>query len=378
MMHSPLPNADSEAADSSAAPRPTESTAHSPAHRAGRKIACRRGARLVPGSRGRAAALALAAAAVLGAPRAASAAEVLKIGTLAPATSPWGRVYKVWQEAVKTKSEGRLELHFFYNATQGDEGAMVGKIKAGQLDGAAVTAVGLAKIHRPVLALMIPGLFRSWAKLDAARDALRAELEKGIADAGFTLGGWGDVGQVRTMSKGFAIRVPDDLRGKRPAVWRDDVIAPVLFQVVGNVNPVPLNIPEILPALSTGSINVVSAPALAAEQLQWAPKFDHIGEESSVCAIGAMVFSSKRLDALPADLRAVLQETGKVASAALGARIRGEDAAAFERLKAKMTVVRVGAEEKGKWAAVFKDVARRLGQGTFPPDLIAKLEKLAQ
>ena len=63
---------------------------------------------------------------------------------------------------------------------------MVGKMKAGQLDGAAVTAVGLGKIYKPILALQMPGLFTTWSKLDAARDAMKGEFEKGAQDAGFT------------------------------------------------------------------------------------------------------------------------------------------------------------------------------------------------
>ena len=108
----------------------------------------------------------------------AHAVEVIKIGTLAPAASPWGQVFKVWAKAVSEKSSGQLELQFFFNGQQGDEAAMVAKMKSGQLDGAAVTAVGLSKIYKPILALQIPGLFTTWAKLDAARDAMKAEFEK--------------------------------------------------------------------------------------------------------------------------------------------------------------------------------------------------------
>ena len=64
----------------------------------------------------------------------AGAVEVIKVGTLAPKASPWGKVFTVWEKAVKEKSGGKLELQFFYNGQQGDEGAMVGKMKAGQLD----------------------------------------------------------------------------------------------------------------------------------------------------------------------------------------------------------------------------------------------------
>jgi TRAP-type C4-dicarboxylate transport system substrate-binding protein len=309
--------------------------------------------------------------------REAQAGEVVRIGTLAPSASPWGQVYKVWAEAVQKKSEGRLELQFFWNGQQGDEAAMVAKMKSGQLDGATLTSVGLAKIYKPVLALQIPGLFRSWEKLDAARAALAPELEKGIADAGFTLGGWGDVGAIHLMSKGFAVRVPEDFRGRKPLTWREDQIGPTLFQVIGGVTPVPQSAPEVLSSLGTGAIDVLSAPALAAEQLQWASRLDHIGEDASVFAIGAMVFVTKRIDALPEDLRAILRDTGKVAASALAARIRKEDAAAFERLKGRMTVVKLTEEEKAKWASVLRQTAERLAKGTFPAELMERLVKLA-
>jgi len=319
-----------------------------------------------------------ALALLVGWTREASAAETLKIGTLAPKASPWGQVFSVWEKAVKEKSGGRVELQFFYNGQQGDEGAMIGKMKAGQLDGAAVTAVGLSKVYKPIVAMQIPGLFTGWGKLDAARDALKCEFEKGVEDAGFRILGWGDVGLYRIMSKGFAVRTPADLKGKKPYMWRDDLIQPVLYQVIGGVTPVPLNIPEVLPNLNTGAINVLTSPALAAEQLQWASKLDHVTSNVAGGAIGALVLSSKRLDALPGDLRAIVLDTGKIAAGALTTRIRNEDAAAFGRLKGKMTVVELTADEQGKWNQVFSQVRQRLGQGTFSPDLISKLEGFAK
>lgn len=307
----------------------------------------------------------------------ASAGETLKLGTLAPKASPWGRVFETWAKAVKEKSGGALELQFFYNGVQGDEGGMVGKMKSGQLDGAAVTAVGLGKIYKPILALQMPGLFDDWAKLDAARDSMKGDFERGVTDAGFTLLGWGDVGAVHVMSKGFEIHGPDDIVGKKPYMWREDSIQPLLYQVIGRVTTVPLNVPEVLPALNTGTVNIVTAPALAAEQLQWASKLDTIVSDISALAIGALVFSSKKLDALPADMKTILTDTGKAAANALTKKIRSEDAAAYTRMAGKMKVVTLTADERTKWNSIFKQVRQRLAQGTFDPALVAKLEQLA-
>lgn len=306
----------------------------------------------------------------------ANAAEVIKIGTLAPAASPWGQVFKVWADAVSQKSGGAVELQFFFNGTQGDEAAMVGKMKAGQLDGAAVTAVGLGKIFKPILALQMPGLFTTWSKLDAARDAMKGDFEQGAKNAGFSILGWGDVGAVHLLSKGFQVHVPDDLKGKKPYMWRDDDSQPILYQVIGGVTPVPLNVPEVLPNLNQGAINIVNAPSLAAEQLQWSSKLDTINDDVVAMAIGALVVSSKRMEGLAEDQRNIVLETGAIAATALTKRIRKEDDAAFGRMKSKMTVVTLSADEKSKWDAIFKQCRQRLKQGVFPAAVVDKLESL--
>jgi TRAP-type C4-dicarboxylate transport system substrate-binding protein len=310
-------------------------------------------------------------------PRAATAAEVVTIGTLAPKQSVWGRVFSVWEEAVKKKTDGKLELRIFYNGTQGDDGAMVGKVKSGQLDAAAVSAIGLGKVHKPILALQLPGVFRTWESLDRAREALRSELEKGAEKEGFLIG-WGDLGKLRGFTKGYAIKRPADLSGRKVLSFRNDVIGPTVYQLIEGVSIVPLSIPEVLPALRTNSVEVVSAPALGAEQLQWAPHMTHMSAESTVMAIGGMVWSKKRVDALPGDLRTIMLDTGKVAQTALRKKIRVEDDAAFERLKGKLTLVELSEADRNAWRPVLTKAIERLKQGTFDPKLVDRLIELSK
>src|SRR5690348_14981397 len=167
-------------------------------------------------------------------PGSAKADEVLKVGTLAPKQSIWGQVFEVWKTAVDKKSDGKLKIDFFYNGQQGDEGGMVGKMKAGQLDGAAITAVGLSKIYQPILALQLPGTLTSWDKLESAQSSLKSDFEKGLNDSGFDIMGWGNVGLAHFFTKGSTVaRTPDDLKKLKPYMWRDDKISPMFFTVVG-------------------------------------------------------------------------------------------------------------------------------------------------
>jgi TRAP-type C4-dicarboxylate transport system substrate-binding protein len=305
------------------------------------------------------------------------AGEVVTLGTLAPKQSAWGRTFAVWEEAVKKKSDKKLELRVFYNGQQGDDGTMIGKIRSGQLDAAAVSAIGLGKVHKPILALQLPGLFRNWEALDRARDALKDEFEKGAEKEGFRIG-WGDLGKLRAMTKGFAVKRPSDLSGRKVLTWRNDVIGPTVYQLVPNVSVVPLSVTEVLPTLRAGGVDLVNAPSLAAEQLQWTPHLTHIGAESTVMAIGGIAWSKKRIDALPGDLRTILLDTGKVAQDSLRKKIRAEDDAAFERLKGKMTVVELSEDDRNAWRPLFTKAIDRLKQGTFDPKLVERLVALAK
>lgn len=301
----------------------------------------------------------------------------LHFGTLAPRKSPWGKVFQAWQDEALDRSGGSLKLKFHYGGQQGDEEAMVGKMRSGQLAGAAITSVGLSKIWKPILALQMPGLFTKWETLDRARDALKDDAKKGFDDAGFTVIGYGDVGIAHVMSKGFPVKVPDDFKGKAPYMWASDDISPKLYSVIGGVTPVPLQVTEVLPKLTAGAVNIVNAPALAAEQFQWAPNLDHINVKPAGFAIGALVVKKSALDALSEDQKKVLNDTGVAAADLLTKEIRGKDASAYKRLEKKMTKVEPSEEDAARWKEVFKKTREELKRGVFSPDLVTKLEGMA-
>lgn len=308
----------------------------------------------------------------------------IKIGTLAPKSSPWGKVFQTWQDSIaeqsydeKTKSS-LMKLTFFWNGTQGDEAAMIDKMKTGnQLDGAAVTAVGLSKIWKPILALQMPGLFRTWSKLDAARNSMLSDTKTNFESAGFYYLGGGDVGMAHVMSKGYAVKNPDDVKGRKPYMWKDDQIAPVLWAKIGGVTPVPINIPEVLPNLNSGAVDLVNAPALAAQQLQWASKLDNINSAVSGIGIGALVLKKASADGLPEDQKKLLMDTGSVIADALTQRIRSADASAYDDLKKNMTVTDPTEDDKAKWNTIFQQTREQLKQGVFDSALVTKLEGMS-
>lgn len=326
--------------------------------------------------------LATVVVALLGFSRPAFAEKEIKLSTLAPKTSAWGKVFDAWEKAVADESHGAVKLTWFYGGVKGDEVAMVGKMRSKELDGAAITGTGLSQIWPHVSALQMPGLFSSWAKLDHARDKVQPKLEKEFAAQGFVILGKGDVGMAHLMSRGMPIRTPEDLKKAHPFHIAGDPIGQKFLETVGVPSPKALAVPAILPAVSSrsdGAINVINTPSIAAEQLGWAPHMDHINTMVTGIGIGALVVSKETLDSLPADAKAVLERTGQNTGRLLTERIRKIDETAFNRLKGNKTVVELNDAEKAQWAAVFGKVRSALkAEGKIRGDFFDEVTAAAQ
>lgn len=302
-----------------------------------------------------------------------AAERTFRIATIAPRNSSWGKVYDAWQKAIKKKTEGKLELEIYFNGVQGNEDAMVSKMRTGQLDGATITAAGLSLIDKNVLVLQIPGVLTSWEQLDRVRQKIQPELEAGIKANGFDIVGWGDVGLVRQFTRGFEIHRPGDVRGKRPAVWRNEPTGPALYAAIGGVVPVPVDAMEMLPALRSGSVDLIAAPALAAEQLQWTPYLDHVNEDVIVCALGALIFKAGLLESLPADVKATWDDLQTRVSESQQGRIRKLDEEAYTRLAQRMTVVHATKAERDEWEKMMRKVVTALSRGTYDKTLVNRV-----
>ena len=63
------------------------------------------------------------------------------------------KVLNAWKATLEKETEGRLKLRFYPGGSQGDERDFVRKMRAGQVDGASITTLGLGQLLRPVLVL---------------------------------------------------------------------------------------------------------------------------------------------------------------------------------------------------------------------------------
>jgi glycerate-2-kinase/TRAP-type C4-dicarboxylate transport system substrate-binding protein len=313
---------------------------------------------------------------LLAASSAAAEPVELRVATLAPAGSAWARIMEQGAARLAEETAGRARMRFYFGGAQGDERDVVRKMRLGQLDGAALTAVGLGLIHPDVLVLQLPYLFSSERQLDRTRDAVTPELARGFAEAGFVLLAWGDLGWVHTFST-VEIKTAADLRAVRFAQLADDPISRELYAVLG-LNGVPLAIPEILPALQTGSVQACAGPPLGAVALQWYPRLRFMTDRPASYAIGALVLTRRSFERLaPAD-RELLLAGARQTGAELVASVRRDNERAKNAIrKAGVAVVAVPDDAHALFALAGRQVWQRLAGKLYPRELLDRVVRLA-
>ncbi|MBK8010942.1 MAG: TRAP transporter substrate-binding protein DctP [Deltaproteobacteria bacterium] len=302
-------------------------------------------------------------------------AEVeLKMVTLAPAGSQWAKSFQSWTDEALSASDCRLWLRWYWNGGGGgDEVRMVADLRQGQRHGAAMTGVGLGEIYKDVLIFQAPGLFANWPELDAARDAERPFFEAEFRKRGFEIIGWGDVGAGKIMTVGFPVRRPEDLKGRGAWHLPGDPVAPKLLAKLG-AKARPTSIGEVGSHLGKDIQAIASAPYVS-EQLQLASKITNITVITPVFITGALVIKKEMLDAMPDDLRAIFQSTGKKAAETLTKTIRFQDGEALKRMKQTKEVYQPNAEDMKAWQEAFREARMSLRGAPFTPEVFDRIVK---
>ncbi len=241
-------------------------------------------------------------------PPAAAENVELRFATLAPAGSPWMAVLDKAAAEIKEKTNGRVTLKYFEGGSQGDERDFVRKIRAGQLDGAAVTSIGLALIEESIRVLELPMMFKSVEVVDYVADKMWPYFQKKFEGKGFKLNDRGDVGWIYFLSKN-RVETIADLKGQKLWQWGDDAIVGAMFKKLG-LNGVPLGVPEVDSSLTSGRITAAYGSPVAAVALQWYTKVKYMTSMPMSFAIGATVVSQEAIKKLsPADVKLVEEIT---------------------------------------------------------------------
>ena len=300
---------------------------------------------------------------------------VIRYATIAPGGSAFGKILKAWGRSLSKETEGRVEFRYYSGGSQGDERDFIRKMRAGQMDAAGVTTIGLGIVVRPVLVLSAPGVIETYEQLERVREKMNERFVKMFDDAGFVLLAWSDAGKGRIMST-IPIVKPADLKTSRPWAWKDDPIFSEFLKVVG-ANAVRLGVPEVYAALQTKMIDVVPASPIAAVALQWFTKLKYMSKDSFGIINGASVVKKEKFERLSPGDQQILMETAQRAAAALDKVVRRDDAKAYDVLIDRgMKVVDTG-PYRAEWDKAADETLNRLTGRIFSKSLLAEVRAAA-
>jgi TRAP-type C4-dicarboxylate transport system substrate-binding protein len=230
----------------------------------------------------------------------------LRIATLAPDGSVQMRELERAAAEIRDKTSRRVTLKFFPGGQQGDERDFIRKINLGQLDGAAVSAVGLSMIDESIRVLEAPGLFDSVEEFDYVADKMWPYFQRKFENKGFSLADRGEIGWVYFLTKDRVDSMAG-LKAEKLWQWGDDALMRALYRKIG-LSGVPLGMPEVDPSLTSGRITGCYGSPATAVSMQWYTKIRFMNSMPVNFGLAATVISQRALSRISADDRKAFEQ----------------------------------------------------------------------
>ncbi len=304
-------------------------------------------------------------------------ALTLKLGTLVPEGSPWvdelRRVAAEWDRI----SGGKVSLKIYPSGIAGDEADMVRKLRIGQLQGAALTQLGLGLLEPGILAVSVPFLIRDEPELDYVLGRLRPYYAGQLEAKGYRLPALAKGGWVHFFAR-QPLTTPEELQKLRLAVPEGDAEFVDIWRRMG-FNALSLPISDLLTALQTGLADALYAPLLAAASFQWFGAARYMPALTVAPVIGGIILSERALQEIPQPLLQALLEPLASLEGRLNAEMEGlerEALAAMERHG--LVVVPVPPQAEALWRQLGAGGAALAIGKTFPVEDYERVRNLVE
>jgi len=302
--------------------------------------------------------------------------KTLKMATLAPEGTSLYKGLMAVKSGIKAKTEGCVDVKIYAGGTAGDEKDVVRKIRIGQLQGAALTGVGLGLILPEIRVLELPYLFKDTATIDRTYKELRPYFVKKFKEKKFELLGWAEVGFVQIFCRNEPIKSRKDLEGKKMWMWEGDPLAKAMYESL-KVVPVPLAITDVLTSLQTGLIDCAYAPALAAIAFQWHTKSKYVTKVDLVNGTGGLILSTVAWNKLSASEQKTVKDVISVESKNLTKQARIDNAKSMDVLKTTgVQIVTLTPESLAELKGIGKEVQTKLVGKLYSQALLDKVNAI--
>jgi TRAP-type C4-dicarboxylate transport system substrate-binding protein len=289
----------------------------------------------------------------------------IKLATVVPDGSIWDKAIKKmgvdWQQA----TDGRVSLTVFSGGSQGDESTVLRKMRLNALQGGSLTVVGLSTIDWSFNVFNIPFFFQSYDELNDVVEKLTPLLRQRAEAKGFVLLHWGHGGWLQVFSKSPVQTVADLKAAKLYTSAGDDKMTQ--WYKANGFQPRAMAMTDILTGLTTGMLDAMPTPPLAAMAFQWYKQTPYMLDIGLSPLVGATMVTKKTWNGMsPADRARVAEIAGGVEKQLQIDVPKGDSLAVMMMSNQGLKVTKATGPE---WQQMADSLAKTMRGQMVPPDV---------
>jgi TRAP-type C4-dicarboxylate transport system substrate-binding protein len=224
-------------------------------------------------------------------------AEVIKIGSVAPARSIWDTALNDLAVEWEKITGGDVQIKIYPGGVVGGEPDMLTKMRIGTLGGAVLTNMGMADLYADTSVLTIPFLMNTDEEFNFVFDRLKSDFEKQIEAKGFKVIFWTLIGWDYLFCKNPVV-YPEDLKKEKLSFTTSGSEMLHAWKKMG-YQLVPNDLRDLIMALQSGINTAFYMPPLMAGSGQFFALAPHMLRLKLAPVIGSLVMTKRVWDAVP-------------------------------------------------------------------------------
>ncbi len=229
---------------------------------------------------------------------------VIKLGTTAPAGTPWEQALKAWKRRVKKATDGRVKIKAYWGGALGDEQTIADRVTRGGVQVYGGSCGGASNKVPELEGIELPYLFPTLKAADKALDSSYDFVDSMLNRRGLKLLFYSENGRRSIGLKGGFVKSPSDLKGKKMRSQQTDVHIDT-WRGLG-ASPVPMPVTEVLSSLQTGVVDGFDNTPLFTFAASWYQAVDHFTLTQHSYQPGIIAMNKEYWESLPADIRTAL------------------------------------------------------------------------
>jgi TRAP-type C4-dicarboxylate transport system substrate-binding protein len=221
----------------------------------------------------------------------------IKIGSIAPARSPWDKALRELGREWTKITEGKVRLKIYPGGIAGNQDDVIRKMRMGILGGALMVNRGFTKLYRDVYALNIPFLITSEDELNYVLDKLKPVYEKAIEEKGFKVVILTRAGFFHFFTK-EPVKYPEDLKKHKLSFTSNEPQLEQAWKKSG-YHVVPNDLNDLMMALQSGMVTAFYLPPLVAGSGQYFPLAPYMSSQPIAPMVGGIILTKRIWEQIP-------------------------------------------------------------------------------